>query len=271
MASRRMVLVIGMVACIAACSLLTSLDDLHSGADAAADGADGASMDGPLGDGPLSLDASADGPFCSTHPGHTFCFDFDEGPVTAGFSSQVILGAGADGGLDPVDFRSSPASDFAALVAGAEAGVCVQSQLIKDLPNTGNHDYHLEMDWETCGEPAQSVDTFSIIQNAGIDAFIVSADSYSNKLYTEGAGNHTMTYNMGPLAAGWHHVIVDASDIGGEGASRIHVTFDGATVLDVTTGWSWSVAPTELQLGLRACAAWPTCVMHFDNVLLDIH
>jgi hypothetical protein len=223
-----------------------------------------------------STDASdaPDGPFCQTHPGHAFCADFDEGSLTAGFTANSVSGTGASTALDDNDNVSAPASFLATLEAGAQTSVCNAAQLIKNLANNGNHDYHLELDFEPCGQPSNAVDLFGIYQNAGIDSFIVSADAFSYKLYTEGnddAGTgHTQTFDMGAWpASGWHHLVVDASDLGGAGASRIHVTVDGTTMLDVKTGWSWTVSLTQMEFGLRACNAWPSCVVHYDNILLD--
>jgi hypothetical protein len=266
--------IVGATWSVTACSLLTSLDGLHAASDASTDSSanDSSSVD-------VFLDASdagdtADGPFCQTHPGHTFCADFDEGSLTAGFTSVVDMGVGATA-LDNND-RSSPPASYEAVFDASAVSQCNEALLEKNLTNNGNHDYHLEFDFESCGLPSISVELFSIIQNAGIDAFSVSADPFSYKLYTEGsddAGVHTHTYDMGVWpATGWHHVIVDASDLLGKGKSAIQVTVDGTSMLDIQTGWSWSVSLTQLEVGLRACtSASPTCGVHYDNILLDVN
>lgn len=258
---------------VTACSLLTSLDGLRG--DASTDSsANDSAVDVITADASDAGDApdAPDGPFCQTHPGHTFCADFDEGSLVAGFTSVTTTGVGSTA-LDDADKVSSPAS-YEALFDASAVSQCNEALLVRNIANSGNHDYHLEFDFESCGLPSISVELFSIIQNAGIDAFIVSVDPFSYSLYTEGsddAGSHSQTYDMGVWpTTGWHHVIIDASDVLGKGKSAFHVTVDGTTMLDIQTGWTWSISPTELEVGLRACtSASPSCAVHYDNILLD--
>ncbi|HEX7666286.1 MAG TPA: hypothetical protein VF407_17290, partial [Polyangiaceae bacterium] len=96
----------------AACSLFVSTDDLQSGD---ADGglepiADGAvdAIDAGAKDANADADA-APGPFCATHPGHTFCADFDESTDAAtGWSASETKNGTLV--LDEATFVSPPRS-----------------------------------------------------------------------------------------------------------------------------------------------------------------
>jgi hypothetical protein len=119
----RRVGIVGASLVLASCSVLIDFDglvnplvgtDASSPVDASVDVAvivvdatfDAPSVDAGT-DAPVVIDAAVDAPFCATHPGHTFCDDFDSVPLA---TNWVFSTNASKVTLDPTIFESAPNS-----------------------------------------------------------------------------------------------------------------------------------------------------------------
>ena len=230
--------------------------DVYSGAradaseDAIADGAlvetgaDVARIDGGLG-------------FCASSS-HTFCADFDEGSLLAGWDGSNTDPTGAMS-LDP-NAKSAPSS--ALMTLQRHETQVLYENLEKAWPKTG----HVVVEFDILVEtPAWKMNDV----NAGIVTMSFNpigniAVSYGQGYVTIGAMGGQMNGN-GPLPSGsWFHMKLDADPAG-----SLHVLAADQTI-DQTFPKVVGQTKTTLNLGISGYnSPCPEFRVHYDNVTVD--
>jgi len=115
------------------------IDDAGSGVDGGATSRDSSTTDGgdattSTGDSAVGAsDAAIDGAlWCDMHPGHTYCFDFDNvGSAVTGWSLPNI-GAGNDAALDPTTYVSPPYSMQSSVYS--DSPIATYAVLVENMP-----------------------------------------------------------------------------------------------------------------------------------------
>ena len=205
-----------------ACSLFVDLSDLSDGGAGLGDGGDAALVDGAndAADGQTTIDAgngdAGDGStlgFCASHPGVTFCSDFDESDdpdaVPAPWTDYEGLDdGGTDLELDDAEVKSPPHSLYAHTHGGGD-GTDLYAKL---GPFTSGA--HLEADIYIDAKP-----TAGAIAPLSIAAELSPNDHYAllylsaDDVYLQGGDSTGATDIIAqrhtPLDAGWHHVTID--------------------------------------------------------------
>lgn len=188
---------------LVACSAIANFDGLVSDQDSSDSGVDGASKDGSVAsnttdgsplttpdgssDAGMSSDApqmkvdSGDSGYCSTHPGHTYCDDFDPTSGLMGrWTANVNLGSAGVGTNDFV----SPPREMVAVSPDNDGGVSGEDDIQKSFAATKS------MDLEAAIKLTLQVSStdFMAIEFTPTDTSVYS-DCYFDVAYSMGSGS----------------------------------------------------------------------------------
>ncbi len=239
--------------------------DAGDATDASDPGVDAASFDAGT-DAPGASDAGSS--YCAKHPGHTFCDDFDLGPLESLVTSYATGGGTVQ--LDDVFAASAPRSALSlspAISSGTESAFISHAP----FPVTGGKGVKLELqlrvETNLQGEPHVLALSFSGGGSTTYEVFVgmVGANTYINEFATPGGsiGNFAVGPSI-PIGA-WHDVVLDVN-LGGK---LVTLVVDGAAA---TRPLAPPAAFTQatFSVGDSYCgAACGTAAVRADNLTFD--
>lgn len=277
---RRLFFVAFSLASLAACSLLTSLDELTEGGGGGGGSEAGAGTDGAIvdsstdarSDGSAPGDAGVDATFCaSLTDAATLCADFDDGALPAPFESIAMTGSGSLVERDTKDSRSPPFSLL--LAAGLTSGTS-SAAVRKKLPGIKTEvSVDLDVRFEALGTETFDLATFSVGGDHDLGLEVRgNGDLAFDKEVPDGDGGtiETKIDTTATVGTGWVHLRLVAVPAG-SGEWQVTASKDGAAVGSVSMREKVFKDTPTLSIGdpsmgsSAAPAAWRVRV---DNVVV---
>jgi hypothetical protein len=231
-----------------------------------------------------AVDAGADGRWCTTHPGHGFCADFDDvGNVEVGWTRSVVSGGPGGGAiaLDRGQSKSSPASFKSSVVNGSTFGG-TYAALVQSFP-THPASLTLAADVLAAVTGGDAIDAGSagylglqdiapsdagdIFYGVGLGLTAGTAGLTVRVSYANAAGYTEFNTTTAPLPHDWTRVVVSL-DFGPP--EHLVITFDGTAQVDHVLTDSVPIPNANLNavVGIVNVNA-SSLEAHYDNVTID--
>ncbi len=227
--------------------------------------------DAPSSDAADAGDASDAGGFCATHPGHTFCEDFDE-PNFQTRWDNISASAGATLVADNSKSVSPPNEMLASVSVPANGSAHAYAMKHFTTANTIKIAAEMMVDTNTLA----TLDPLMIVFNpppSGYTSYEIHIDTCTGHrgylaTLSDGGSLHVDTAFANTLQT-WHNVEVDLN----MSTAAIDVLLDGVPTVQWTVA---ALSPTafDLRLGITTSSSTTSSplpgVAHVDNVLVDV-
>lgn len=222
-------------------------------------------------DGGAAGDVQPGKPWCQ-RTAHTFCFDFDEGPIASGWD-DVEVPPPATFAEDGQDYTSAPKSG---LLSGGGAG---SSSAAMGKALAAGHHLHCEADVRVDAAPPEAMYLVRVDIETGVPSAWYHAELLSDRglQFDTSAGPGGVTETPGDYTGGgWHRVMLDlaVSPTGSDGqASGVTITgglvgstatLTGPGVPEVT-GFGITLGPTSDVASVLGSVS-----VRYDDVACDV-
>lgn len=258
-----------LAATLAAACLFPSLAGMGGPGDASTP--DGTADGSALPDG-----SPADASFCGTHPGHTFCEDFDQPSFAAHWGTVAAAGPDASVTADDAAATSPPNSLLATTTSPAYS-YFASAYVGKHFAAASHITVQFGLRIDT--SPTVPGDVLRVTMSpapAGYSTYMIAlrtqsgATTVDTSMTTADGGIFpSLAAPVGEGFLAWHTVRLDLDTL----LATCAVTVDGSVAASLQLP-AWSASPFDLSLGVphveNATPTVTSVTVHVDDVLVDI-